>query len=230
MVPAAGERERKRPGSAGTRGRQGPVPVRARQHSQWYARRPLRTRCGAEFTDERAMTVPPTGWGTAHEPRPTLCEDRDREDHVDPEQAWTGPAAAPGAAAGRARTGGRRLVLPLPQVTRSQPGRQSRLPGRRHGACRRTAAAPPGLRRRPRRSRPRPAPAPDLRRLRAVHGPAPAPSASGGTSHPHVRRRAARPRGSPARKPGEGVRVAIGLRTAMCGAGYRRRGCRRWRR
>ncbi|WP_437105474.1 hypothetical protein [Streptomyces sp. enrichment culture] len=59
----------------------------ATSRSSWRIRC---TNCGAEFTDERWRAVERVGWGTAQEPRPSLCGDCDRQADTDVQQAWPG--------------------------------------------------------------------------------------------------------------------------------------------
>ncbi|MGA5364227.1 replication-relaxation family protein [Streptomyces purpurascens] len=80
QVPAAGKQER-----------QEPVRDGAWQPGfQRHARRPVCTECGAEFTDERWRAVEHVGWGASQEPRPSLCEDCDRQAVTEVQQAWPG--------------------------------------------------------------------------------------------------------------------------------------------
>lgn len=60
------------------------------QPFQRYARHPVYTDCGAEFTDERWRAVEHVGWGAAPELRPSLCEDCDRQAATEIQQAWPG--------------------------------------------------------------------------------------------------------------------------------------------
>ncbi|MEU5431566.1 replication-relaxation family protein [Streptomyces olivoreticuli] len=75
----------------GNQGHLEPVrDVAWQQHFQRHARRPVCTNCGAEFTDERWRAVEHVGWGAAQEPRPSLCEDCDRQAVTEVQQAWPG--------------------------------------------------------------------------------------------------------------------------------------------
>lgn len=54
------------------------------------ARRPVRTGCGARFTDERWKAIERVGWGVPSGPRPSLCGDCDQRLVTDVRQAWPG--------------------------------------------------------------------------------------------------------------------------------------------